>query len=180
MHLGQIPKTVFTVFVGGEAFHGAKAKNPFNFEHCKLTQFAADVDGTNSRLRPTVYRRQILQCCVLGQSYPTRPYQTNFTEGKSLDAYNGFQDVVGKRFSPSTAVLFDRSEFAKGYTIMGVNLAPSGDGRGSLGLIKEGNLSLALAFETGLTASVMCISLLFFDTVLEINHFRQLISDFSG
>jgi hypothetical protein len=104
----------------------------------------------------------------------------NFAQNKSLEAYNGFADVVGKRYHPNSAILFNRTAFQQGYTIFAANLAPSGVGRGSLGLIKEGNLSISLSFETVLPNTVMVLSLLLFDTMIEINNFRQLITDFAG
>lgn len=77
-------------------------------------------------------------------------------------------------------MMFNRDEFAAGYTILAVNLAPSGTGRESLGLIKEGNLSVALSFSTPLVNTIMVATLLLFDTMLEINNWRQLITDFTG
>lgn len=149
----------FVVMVDSETFHGKAATNPFNFEHFNLTEFSVQIDG---------------------QSYPNRPYQTDFSTYKSLDAYDGLQDVLGRRFQPQGSLMFDRSDFARGYTILAANLAPSGTGRESLGLIKEGNLSLSLAFSKPLDKTIMVCTLLLFDTLLEINSWRQLITDFTG
>lgn len=123
---------------------------------------------------------ELAKISLLGQSFPTRPYQMNFAKNRNLEAFDGLLDVMGRRFSPHGSLMFDRSGFSKGFTILAANLAPSGAGRGSLGLIKQGNLSLCLTFERPLPNTIMVLSLLLFDTMLEINHFRQLITDFTG
>ena len=78
------------------------------------------------------------------------------------------------------SLMFDRTSFAGGFTIMAANLAPSSTGRDTLGLIREGNLSIELDFAKPLPNTVMIVALLLFDTLLEINHFCQIISDFSS
>lgn len=66
------------------------------------------------------------------------------------------------------------------FQLFAFDLSPGGTGRGALSLIKQGNLSVSLKFEQPLDTTVMCICMLYFDTCLEINAFRQLITDFSA
>lgn len=149
----------FVVMCDSETFHGKAKTNPFNFKHYEVTEFSVQVDG---------------------QSFPSQPYKMDFSKNMSLEAFDGFMNVTGRRFSGMGSMMFDRTSFAKGFTILAANLAPSGTGRDTLGLIKEGNLSFSLSFAKPLENTVMVIGLLLFDTMLEINHWRQLITDFAA
>lgn len=150
---------VFVVLVDSDSFHGSSLTNPYQFKHHDITEWAVQVDG---------------------QCFPSRPYRMDFPRKMSLEAFDGFLTVTGRRFAGLGSLMFDRTGFGQGYTILAANLAPSGTGRDTLGLIKEGNLSLSLSFAKPLPNTVMVVGLLLFDTLLEINHFRQLITDFTG
>ena len=142
-----------------DSFHGVSSKNPFKFHHHDLTRISVEVDGI---------------------SYPTKPYMMNFAHGKSLEAYDGLLDVLGRKHAPHGSLMFDRSGHQNGYAIYGFSLSPSGSGLGELGLIKQGNMSISLAFQNPTTSTLMAVSLFPCDSMLEIDHFRQLFTDFSG
>ena len=117
---------------------------------------------------------ELAKISLLGQSFPTRPYQMNFAKNRNLEAFDGLLDVMGRRFSPHGSLMFDRSGFSKGFTILAANLAPSGAGRGSLGLIKQGNLSLSLTFERPLPNTIMVLSLRYLTQCSKLTTFANL------
>ena len=96
MHLGQLPKMVLCALVENLNFQGTFTTNPFNFIHKNLTQISIEVDGV---------------------SFPTKPYSVDFASGRTLEAYNGLLDVLGRKNLSGGSVLFNRTEFNKGYTV---------------------------------------------------------------
>ncbi|XP_055345161.1 uncharacterized protein F54H12.2-like [Paramacrobiotus metropolitanus] len=159
IHIGQVPKVLFVAFATADAFNGTKKANPFNFQHFNLSQISVEVDG---------------------QSFPNRPYEPDYANGKYLDCYDGLLDTLGRRNSPFGALPFNRDEYAKGFCIYGFDLTPGGTGLGPLSLIRQGNLGIRVVFSEPLRQPTIMITLLTFDAVIEINNFRQLICDFTN
>ena len=143
--------------VESDTFHGNSLTNPFNLVHKNLTQISVQVDGV---------------------SFPSRPYQFDFENGHSLEGFDGLLDVLGRKHAPGGSLPFDRDGYAKGYSMFAFDLSPSGCGRNALGLIKQGNVTVLLTFAKPLDKTLMCICLLYFDSLMEINTFRQLVTDF--
>ncbi len=160
LHIGQLPKTMVVGFVSSKDFHGSQKKNPFDFQHFDIRQISVEVDG---------------------QSFPTKPYQADFSKHRSLECYDGLLDAIKQRNVPHGELPFDRDSFEKGYTLFGFDLTPGGTGRGPLTLIKQGNLSVAVTFGggTGLPETVMMVCLMVYDSILEVNQHRQVIADFA-
>lgn len=150
---------LFCALIDSDAFHGTATKNPFRFNDHGIRQISAEVDGV---------------------SYPTKPYNMNFASKKWLEPYDGLLDVLGRKHAPYGSLMFDRTEYGQGYTIFGFCLSPTGSGFGELGLIKQGNLSISLMLTRALPHTCMLFSLLVFDSEFEIDHFRQLFTDFAG
>ena len=153
----KVPKMLICALVESDSFHGNLTANPFNFVHKDLTQISVQVDGI---------------------SFPSKPYQLDFANGRSLEWFDGLLDVLGRKHAPGGSLSFDREGYAKGYTLLAFDLSPSGCGRNALGLIKQGNVTVSLTFARPLNKTLMCICLLYFDSLMEINTFRQLVTDF--
>lgn len=143
--------------VDSDSFHGNIQTNPFNFIHKNLTQISVKVDGV---------------------SYPSKPYQLDFETGRTLEGFDGLLDVLGRKHAPGGSLPFDRDGYANGYTFFAFDQSPSGCGRNALGLIKQGNVTISLQFAKPLEKTLMGVSLLYFDSLMEINAFRQLVTDF--
>ncbi|GAV09631.1 hypothetical protein RvY_19135 [Ramazzottius varieornatus] len=143
--------------VESDSFHEHLHTNPFNFVDKNLTQISVQVD------------------CV---SFPSKPYQVDFETGRSLEHFDGLLDVLGKKHAPGGSLPFDRDGYAKCHTFFAFDLSPSGCGRDALGLIKQGNVTISLQFAKPLEKTLMGVSLLYFDFLMEINTFRQLLTDF--
>jgi hypothetical protein len=157
LQIGQLPKVVLLGFVDSDDFHGKTTRNCFNFDHFHLQQLSCEVDG---------------------QSFPGRPYIADFDKNQSLECYNGLLETLEKRNDPLGELPIDRDQYAGGYSIYGMKLATCG--RGTLGLIKQGNLSVSVTFAQPLKSTVMMIAYLIYDSVIEINQHRVLSTDFTA
>ncbi|XP_055354695.1 uncharacterized protein F54H12.2-like [Paramacrobiotus metropolitanus] len=159
LHIGQIPKVMFIGFVSNASFHGSQDKNPFNFENFSITAIAVEVDG---------------------QSYPAKPYQPDFVNGRSLECYNGLMDTLGRKNSSYGHMPFSRIGYQQGFTIFGFDLTPEHTGRGAMTLIRQGNLAVRVAFAKPLSDTVMMCTMLVMDNLVEFNQHRNLIADFTS
>ena len=157
LQIGQLPKIVLIGFVDSEDFHGKSNRNPFLFDHFNVQQLSCEVDG---------------------QSFPGRPYTADFAKGQSLECYNGLLETLDKRHDSHGEFWFDREQYNGGYTLFGMKLGTCG--RGTLGLIRQGNLSLSLAFAQPLKSTIMMVAYLVYDSVIEINQHRVLSTDFTA
>jgi len=158
LHMGQLPKVMFVGLVSSEDFHGARAKNPFNFQNYSVRQISVEVDG---------------------QSYPTKPYQADFDRYSSLECYDGLLDTLKQRNSPFGELPVSREGYPYGFTVFGFDLTPGGTGRGALTLVKQGNLSVSVTFEKQLPETVMMVCMMVYDSISEVNQHRQIIADFA-
>jgi hypothetical protein len=156
--IGQLPKVMFFGIVPSEGFGGVYNKTPFNFHHFHISTLSAEFDG---------------------QLYPTRGYELDFNEGLHLPAYEGLLDTLERLNEPAGEVPFNRLQYADGFTIYGFDFTPGHTGRGSLSLIKQGNLNVNMRFEKSLPEGAVCIAMLVFDNIIEINNNRQVIFDFA-
>jgi hypothetical protein len=157
MQIGQLPKIALIAFIDSADFHGKSSRNCFNFDHFNLQQISCEVDG---------------------QSFPGRPYTADFDKFQSLECYNGLLETLEKRNDPNGELGFSREHYSGGYAIYGMKLATCG--RGTLGLIKQGNLSVSVTFAQPLKSTIMMIAYLMYDSVIEINQHRILSTDFTA
>ena len=141
-------------FVDSDDFHGKLSRNPFNFDHFNLQQISCEVDG---------------------QSFPGRPYTADFSKHQSLDCYLGLVEALDRRNDPSGEVAINREMFNGGFAIYGMKLSTCG--KGTLGLIRNGNLSVAVSFDQPLKQTIMMVCFMLYDSVIENNQHRILTTD---
>jgi len=82
--------------------------------------------------------------------------------------------------SADRALPFSRTEYEKGFTILGFDFTPGGTSRGALTIIKQGNLNLNIRFQKQLPNAINIIAYLVFDSTISINNNRQATFDFSA
>jgi hypothetical protein len=158
--IGQLPKIMIFGMVPNDAFTGVYNKTPFNFHHFYISNINTEVNG---------------------QLYPTRGYELDFEKGMTLTAYDGLLDVLERLNEPSGELAFDRHVFNKGgFTLFGFDFTTGHTGRGSLSLIKHGNLNMNIIFKKPLDEGAICLAMLVFDNVIEINNNRQVLFDFAS
>ena len=147
LHMGQLPKVVLLGFVSSDDYCGRMTRNPSFFQHFNITQISVEVDG---------------------QSYPSKPYSTNFSKYQYLEAFDGLLNTLGTRSEPYGQIQIDQEDFRDGNTIFGFDLTPGCTGRGPMTLIRTGTLSVSITFETALPETIMMITMLVYDNLIEV------------
>ena len=144
-----IPKRLVVCMVASEAFSGKPELNPFHFKHYSLTSLAFEVDG---------------------QSYPHRPFETDFDEGRFDECYSAIFDGVpdSQRELPNIT----KDDFVSGYAFFVINI----EGKHLEGLSKPrktGNTRLSLKFAEPLPESVTVIAYGTFESVVSVDKARN-------
>ena len=89
-------------------------------------------------------------------------------------------DVLERLNEPSGELAFDRFMYNKGgFALYGFDFTTGHTGRGSLSLIRLGNLNVNIHFKVPLPEGAICLAMLVFDNVVEINNNRQVLFDFA-
>nr|KAG5685508.1 hypothetical protein BaRGS_018911 [Batillaria attramentaria] len=135
LFLDQLPKQLIIGLVDSTAFNGAFNSSPFEFKHHNLNFLA-------------LYQE--------GKQIPTKALKPNFRTGEYMRSYvslfsgtNTSWKDVGNTISPS--------EYDKGYTLYGFDLAPSLVDGNQAELIRAGSLRLEMSFTTALEEPVHVI-----------------------
>ena len=148
---GKIPNRLFFGLVENSAYNGALIKNPFNFEHQRVSNVQVTVD--NQEISPP-----------LRLGYATQDY---------LDAYNRLTSTLGNY--PS---LIRYNSFDQGLTIYGFDLTPKGNCDDEQYLMKrEGNLRININFGIAPTELLNIVILGEFDRVIQIDAHKNVIRD---
>ena len=145
IQIGPLPKVVYLAFVESESFHGAHGKNPFNFKLFGLTHLSIKAEGI---------------------PFPTKPFQLNTAEGRTLEGYDGLLDCLGKKNSGWGDLPFNRDDWSDGYAIFGADLTPGHSGRGHMSLVRQGNLSVRVQFSAPIAQSIICLVYMVYDNIL--------------
>jgi len=145
IQIGPLPKVVFVAFVESDAFHSARAKNPFRFHHFNINHLSVEAEGI---------------------SFPTKPYQLDTQSEQWMEPYTGLYEVLQKRHMNWGELPFTYSDWGGGYSIFGADLTPGATVRGAMSLIRQGNLSIRVQFDKPLDSTVMCIVYMVYDNIL--------------
>ncbi|XP_075772970.1 uncharacterized protein F54H12.2-like [Pelodiscus sinensis] len=156
LFLDQLPKQLVIGFVDNDAFSGSYVKNPFNFKHYNINFVALYVDG---------------------EQVPAKPLQPDFENGNCVREYLQLVQASGKH-GKDLALIIDREEFARSYTLFAFDLSLDQEGADHHSLIKTGNLRAEIWFATALDSTINMIVYGVFDNVLEVNHRRNVLFNY--
>ncbi|XP_069064798.1 uncharacterized protein F54H12.2-like [Pleurodeles waltl] len=154
--LGQLPKLIIIGFVDNTAFSGLYNSNPFNFKHYDIN-YAALVHK--------------------GAVIPAKPFTPNFGTSIFVQEYLGLVLITGKHLRDS-GVVVSREGYAAGYTLFAFDLTPDMEDGDHYNLIKNGNLKAEIRFTQALAINVNMFVFSVFDSVIQVNHARQLMFDY--
>ena len=93
--LGEIPKRIAICMMDNDSYNGNYKKNPFNFQHYKLTQIGISVNG---------------------EEIPFKPLKLNFDDKLFVTAYSTLFSGTGKLHGNSGSII-KRADYSEGYTI---------------------------------------------------------------
>ena len=156
LFLGQLPKLVIIGFVDNTAFSGLYGSNPFNFKHYSINYAALVHDGA---------------------VIPAKPYTPSFGTSNFIREYLGLVSITGKHLRDS-GVVVSREGYAGGYTLFAFDLTPDLEDGDHYNLIKNGNLKAEIRFAEALPVNVNMIVFSVFDSVIQVNHARQILFDY--
>lgn len=156
---GQLGVRYFFGMVDADAYNGTIAKSPFYFNHNKLSEITLMENGqpmTQGRLK------------------------TDFVSGsKVVNAYRLFLETTGAIGDRALATPVTLDHFKSGTSLFcftrspdlchGINHLPN----------QSGNLTLQMSFAAALTEAVMVICMAEFDSRIQINQHKNVITDYA-
>ncbi|XP_069068405.1 uncharacterized protein F54H12.2-like [Pleurodeles waltl] len=138
-------------------FSGLYNSNPFNFKHY-------DID----------YASLVHEGAVI----PAKPFTPNFGTSNFVREYLGLVSITGKHLRDS-GVVISREGYAAGYTLFAFDLTHDMEDGDHYNLIKNGNLKAEIHFTQALATNVNMVVFSVFDSVIQVNHTRQLMFEYN-
>jgi len=155
---GQLLSRLVIGLVANAAFNCANNRNPFNFAHYNLMEVSVYTNGQ--------------------QQYGMQPLSTDFTNSLYIRAYNTLFSGTGKIFKDEGNGI-SRTAFWEGNALYAFDLSPDFAEEDHFNLQKQSSVRLVLKFRQALNENVSVIAYAEFENVLEIEHNRNVIYDFS-
>jgi hypothetical protein len=159
--IGEMPRRMFVMLVSSSAFNGDYGKDPFEFKHCKVTQMAAFIDGTQ---------------------YPKQAYAPNFESDMYTKVYMGLYQALNQNLTDSHAQI-SYKEFKDKKSIFAFNFSPDlSDGPGMAGHVspkQEGTLRLYIRFKEALKEAINVLMYMEFDSYIEIHQNRAVTTSYN-
>jgi hypothetical protein len=152
---GQMPTRIIMGLVDASAFNGDFKKNPFNFQHKKLTHVALRVGGLKEPLKPIT---------------PTFPNQ-------SLMSYVSLLIGTGK-FGKDEDCGFNRDEYTGGYCLHAWDLTPDLSHGDAFQLMKNTSVRLELKFKEALAEPTNVIIYAEFENMIMIDADRNITTNY--
>jgi hypothetical protein len=160
VHSGQHVRRIFLAFVKNSAYCGAYAENPFYFDHFKINQLCAYLDG---------------------HQFPSKAYAPDFDNGLVIREQHSLFEALNMLNTDST-ININRDNYSSGNTIFGFNFSPDLSngccGSEHLNPIKYGSLRIQIRFKEALAEPITALIYCEFDKVLEIDASRNAVIDF--
>ena len=130
--------------------------NPFNFEHFNIRKIGLYVDNV---------------------PLPTRALKLDFEKELYGEGYISLFTGTNKLFQDS-GLQIKRRDYSKGYSIFAFDISPSLCFGGHVERFRTGNCRLEVEFGKSITSSVSIIAYIQYDSLLQINAFREVVTDY--
>lgn len=136
MFNGSVPEKIVVGFVSAKAFNGARDANPFNFEHCGITEIG-------------LYKN--------GVPFPFPPTKTDFPNKRVALAYS--RTLAALESNNNLGPTLTLEEFINGTTLFAYSLTPETVGKMDIHaqLGATTNVRLEVTFSPALTKEVVAI-----------------------
>ena len=156
--MSRLPKKLIVALVPNDVFNGKQTEEVFKFKHFDLKALEVTVDGEN----------------VCGT-----PLQLNFGNQHYMRAYDGLFHAFNKSYH-DTGIDITYEDFKDKYPLFCFDLTADGCGNsgGHFELHKQGNLRLKLHFNNPLTETISMIVYGEFESIIEINKNREVVTDY--
>jgi len=156
---GQLATRYFVCMVDAAAFNGTTiASNPYLFKHFNLNEIALMENG---------------------QTIAGPPLKVDFDNGKYLNAYYMLLESIGALGERALYPPITKEQFKNHMCIFCFTRSPDLC-HGEVALPNQiGNLTLRLTFGAPMTAAVTCIVMAEFDSRIQINQHKNVITDYA-
>lgn len=157
---GQIPRRMFLMMVPHRAFSGASDVDPYEFNHYKITEAIAFIDG---------------------MPFPDHPYKPDFVKGHIAREYRAlFESLQQTNYQP--CLQLTKSEFIDKNTILAFNFSPDWSGgpgpTSPATLVKHGNLRIDLRFAEPLPETITVLCYCEYDNCISFDGLGNVITDY--
>ena len=154
----QAPKCLMIAMVENDAFNGNIKKNPFNFEHFKLSKIALYRDGA---------------------SIPGRPFTPDFENGQYIRSYLHTIRTMNYYNSDDTNGMTPKM-FGNRYTIYAYDLTPEKNIAADYnqGIVSK-NLRLELYFKDTLPNTINVLLFASYNSAVEVTQLRDVIAHYT-
>ncbi|KAJ1525566.1 hypothetical protein ONE63_010370 [Megalurothrips usitatus] len=162
LYLGQLPKRVLISFVENTTFNGRFSENPFHFKHFDVNFLSLYVDG------------------VQVPSQPLCPDYNSPLSPQFVSAYHTLFSGTGIHHKDEGNAIA-RDDFNQGYAVYAFDLTPDlSSHTGHWNLQKTGCMRLEVRFSVDLPKTVNLLVYAEFDSVIEIDKYRNVQTDYSS
>jgi len=151
---GLIPERITLAMVPDATMTGTYTTNPFDFEPNRISQISLYVNG---------------------ELLPQRPYQPDFPNKRYIRDYLSLFEGTGTLFTDKT-VPISRDEFGSGYALWVFDLTPDQACSSCLSPPRTGSVRIELKFATANAATINLILYSEFESMIEIDKFRNVIA----
>ena len=158
IYIGTLPNRVIIGLVNSKAFNGDFKLNPFNFKNYDVREIGVWFDN---------------------QAVPGLPIKMDFNKDKYALAYHTMFAGTGRHFSDSGNGISIK-EYKNGYTLYCFDLTVDMSSSSNFWSIeKAGCMSIQLRFGSELPENVTAIIYSEFDNIIEIDQFRNILTDYA-
>lgn len=158
LFLGKTPTRIVIGMVETSAYHGAKDKNPFNFQNFGLSKIEVIKDG---------------------RAFPKPPLHMDYEKGDYAEAYHNFMCSLNGAYS-RTVPNITMEDYKNGFNLYSFDMSPD-----QLGSVQPGsmlkmssNIRLEMKFSAALTKNITLLVYSEEEHLLEINRERRASVDF--
>lgn len=156
VYIGNLPKRCILGFVRTDAFNGLLTTNPFNFGHFNYSSISFFLDGVF-----------------------IKPYECNFAANQYIRSYHSLFEGSNINHS-DIGNNISRSDYPKGYALLAIDFTPDLCSSAThVSLPKTGSLRIDVRFTNPLPQSITAIIFAEFDGLIEIDQYRNVVTDYS-
>ncbi len=157
VYKGSLPERIILGMVTDVDLTGGYKHNPFNFQHFNVNHLVLTLDDM--------------------RNIPSRPFQPDFSKKKYIRDYASLFETMGLLFGDKT-ISINRDDYANGYTFWGFDLTPDKNCSQSVSVATEKSVRLEVKFANTTTETINIILYAEFDSVIEIDQYRNVIGPF--
>lgn len=156
--MGILPKRCVLGFVKTSSYVGTLTSNPFNFMSFNYNSVSFFVDSIN---------------------IPSKPFECDFPTNQYIRAYHSLFEGSNINHS-DIGNNISRADYPNGYALLAVDFTPDlCSSAAHVSLPKTGSLRIDVRFANPLDESITAIVFAEFDGLIEIDQYRNVVTDYS-